>query len=184
MSDWTDVPLFHIDVPCSGEGEALPEQRRVESSTSLSITDKERARFRKNIVKSPSCWFWIGAISTPDGYGRFTWQRGGKQRTVLARRFALELEGFSTVGVIAEHFCNEPLCVRVDEHHVFASTQSDNIRYAVTLGRHRGNRRTIAHGLLPAERSMRIRQALQHGWDEERFYSAISPGPLDQPTLF
>lgn len=45
------------------------------------------------MVVSPTCWYWVGAISIPDGYGRFTWQRGGVQRTLAAHRFSLLASG-------------------------------------------------------------------------------------------
>jgi hypothetical protein len=42
--------------------------------------------------------------------------------------------------MVCEHGCNETLCVRVDPEHAHAGTRTANLRYAVSLGRHRGSR--------------------------------------------
>lgn len=184
MMDWTQHALFELDLPDASTS-GTRASTETSSSSTLRITDKERARFDRNVVRSPKgCWFWIGAISTPDGYGRFTWQRKNHHRTMLAHRFALASVGFCIDGVVAEHFCNEPLCVRVDSDHVFVSNQSDNMKYAVALGRHRGNRPAALEHNAPAARSFRIREALKEGWDEEKFSRAIGQSSYDQPTLF
>lgn len=182
--DWEDIALFDVESKAQNRKRER-EEKKSQSDPSLTITDKERLRFEKNIVKSPTgCWFWVGAISTPDGYGRFTWQRKNRHRTMLAHRFALASVGFCIEGVVAEHFCNEPLCVRVDAKHVFTSNQSDNLKYAVALGRHQGTKRSALADNDPAARSLRIRKALKDGWDEEKFSRAIGQSSYDQPTLF
>lgn len=133
---------------------------------------------------SPTCWYWVGAISIPDGYGRFTWQRDGVQRTLAAHRFSLLASGQNIEGQVAEHHCNEPLCVRVGGKHVFASTQAANVAYAVRLGRHRGNLRTVSEGQGGAARSLRIRGALSEGWDQEAYLRAVTEVDQDQSLLF
>lgn len=164
---------------------APPERvaRAVPSSSTLSPSASAIARFWRRVVFSPTCWFWVGAISVPDGYGRFTWQRAGVQRTLSAHRFALLISGQSIDNRVAEHYCNEPLCVRVGELHVFASTQSANLTYAVELGRHRGNIRAVGDDESVSSRSMSIRNALARGWDEDAYQRAIS-GHRGQSALF
>lgn len=185
MSQWEDVPLDGLELLTRARVDPSPRpEPRAQWDDSLEITSEDIKRFNTHVVKSPTCWFWTGAISSPDGYGRFTWQRGRKQRTMLAHRFALAASGINLNGLVAEHFCNEPLCVRVCDEHVFPSTQSDNIRYAVRLGRHRGNSMGVSDGRPQAERSQRIREALRKGWDSDAFYIAITAPSTNQQTLF
>lgn len=57
-------------------------------------------------------------------------------------------------GGIGEHGCGEPLCVCVDQAHLWPATQSENIRCVVDLGRPRGNVTfTGGHPRGPARRS-------------------------------
>ncbi|MCQ9334495.1 hypothetical protein NQ042_10505 [Corynebacterium phoceense] len=167
--------------PIVEEPSSSPE---VSTNPSLAVTPNDIARFNSKVVRSPSCWFWTGAISTPDGYGRFTWQRDNEQRTMLAHRFALLSAGVNLPpGSVAEHACNEPLCVRVDDAHVHVSTQRDNLIYAVRSGRHLGPHAAVS-STNRARRSLRIRAALIDGWDSAAFYVAITEPAPEQPPLF
>ncbi|WJY64721.1 hypothetical protein CATRI_13385 (plasmid) [Corynebacterium atrinae] len=176
-----DVPLPGFDF--LQPAVVAPVRRSVASSPTLTATAADIRRFWRRVVVSPSCWFWIGAVSVPDGYGRFTWQRGGVQRTLAAHRFSLMISGQEIDGQVAEHHCNEPLCVRVGDRHVFASTQAANVAWAVQLGRHRGNVRTVGEGQEPAARSHRIREALEHGWNESAYLRAVAEGDVSQTSL-
>lgn len=103
---------------------------------------------------------------------------------MLAHRFALLIAGEAMDSQnVAEHACNEPLCVRVDAHHVHVSTQRDNLRYAVRSGRY-ACPHTAVLSTNRARRSLRIRQALAGGWDETAFLNAITTPTPDQATLF
>lgn len=179
LPQWEDVPLPGLDhlQPASHPAPA----RAVPSSSTLLPSSADVARFWKHVVVSPTCWYWVGAISIPDGYGRFTWQRGGVQRTLAAHRFSLLASGQDIEGQVAEHYCNEPLCVRVGSEHVFASTQAANVAYAVRLGRHRGNLRTVSE---ESARSLQIRAALAEGWDHEAYLRAVIEVDQDQSLLF
>lgn len=142
------------------------------------------SRFNDKIVYSPHCWFWTGAISTPDGYGRFTFQCDNQQRTMLAHRFAFLAAGIDLADHdIAEHACNEPLCVRVSAEHVHRSTQSANLHYAVERGRHDGSRLAVESSDRAA-RSLRIRDALASGWNEAAFRAAVDRHNERQLSLF
>ncbi|WP_430336169.1 HNH endonuclease [Rhodococcus sp. ACT016] len=159
--------------------------RRREFDHTLAPTADTIAAFWSKVVRSPTCWYWTGAISAPDGYGRLNFQRDGRQRTVLAHRFAIELEfGPLGDGVVCEHRCHEPLCVRVDPAHLIRSTQSENIRYAVALGRHAGAALLDGQGRTRYERSLAIREALSGGYDETRLLTAKLDAGRDQDTLF
>lgn len=143
------------------------------------------AAFWSKVVKSPTCWYWIGAISAPDGYGRFNFQRKNRQRTMLAHRFSVELVyGPLAPDVVCEHKCNEPLCVRVGPEHLVESTHSENVRYAIALGRLSGHSLLDGQGRSRYERSLAIRDALRGGYDEDALLHAkIDPGEW-QATLF
>lgn len=153
---------------------------------SLLPTSDDIARFWDKVVISPKCWFYTGTISTPDGYGRFTFQRGARQRTMSAHRFALLVSGIELgEGMVGEHYCNEPLCVRVDDLHLHASTQQANMAWAVATGRLCGKAPGSGAHISRVERSRRIRQALKNGWDATAFAAAIqSTDSPDQDRLF
>jgi len=143
------------------------------------------AAFWAKVVKSPTCWYWVGAVSAPDGYGRFNFQRENRQRTVLAHRFSVELvHGPLEQDVVCEHKCNEPLCVRVGTDHLVRSTHSENVRYAIAMGRLSGHSLLNGQGRSRYERSLAIREALRNGYDEKAVFRAkTSPGDW-QGTLF
>lgn len=130
------------------------------------------------------CWIWCGPISTPDGYGRFTWQVDGRRRTVSAHRFALmvALGGEISDGTIGEHYCCEPLCVRVDSHHLREATQAENIGWAVHRGRHVGSA-PGAGSTQRARRSQLVRAAVADGWDDSALQAARGLVELDKDQM-
>ena len=179
-------PEEESDGPDSGSVD-VPAGVRRRRSVDASLTPNARAiaLFWSKVVKSPTCWYWTGAISAPDGYGRFNYQRDNRQRTVLAHRFAVELvHGPMDDGVVCEHKCNEPLCVRVHAKHLVQSTYSENVRFAIALGRLSGHTLLDGSGRSRVDRSLAIREALRYGYNEEAILRAkTDPGP-DQATLF
>jgi len=186
FTDPYDVPLPGLDLPGPvkrpGQGSGAP---RPYSST-LDPTPQAVRRFWSRVVKAPGegCWLLVSAVSGVDGYTRISWRRNGVSRTESGHRFALLLAGQLADGVVAEHRCNEPLCVRVDPGHVIASTQTANLRYAVACGRAGDNRRPATSHDRRA-RSVAVREALRHGWDPDAYAAAsgITPPP-QYPTLF
>lgn len=140
-------------------------------------------RFWAKVTCTPGCWWWGGAVSHPDGYGRITWTQDGTRRSLSAHRFALLLAlGRLEHDTFVEHYCNETLCVRVDAQHIRPGTQTTNLRYAVALGRHRGS---LPGGGDPRGRHARalaIRTALAPGYDPVRLADARDPNP--SPALF
>ena len=113
-----------------------------------------------------------------------SWRSAGVSRTEYAHRFALLIAGQLSEGVIGEHRCNEPLCVRVDEGHLIASTQAANLLYAVTCGR-TGIIRTLVHRQDRHARSLAVRAAVSSGWNAVAYARASGNTiPLDTPQLF
>lgn len=182
-TSFEDVPLF--EVPGGAVDDRPKEKAGVVYDPGLQVSDRARARFARHIVKGPHCWFWTGAISHPDGYGRFTWQIKGKSRSISAHRFAALAAGLSIPdGFVVEHVCNEPLCVRVDPEHVQVTTQSKNILYAAELGRLSPVGGGSHSAMSRVERSRRVREAIKDGWDANAYKRAISGFNDDQLNLF
>ena len=180
-----DVPLPGLDLaPATGPAPAVRRSRPYNAT--LPPTEAAIQAFWSRVVKAPDngCWFHIAAISGVDGYTRLTWRRGGVSRTESGHRFALLLDGQLDDGVVAEHRCNEPLCVRVDPDHVIASTQTDNLRYAVAC-RRTGPIRNPEHHIDRHARSLAVRDALTGGWNADAYARAKgNTAPLDAPPLF
>jgi len=143
------------------------------------------ARFWSKVIRTPTCWWWTGAISSPDGYGRITYATHGVPVTLSAPRFALLLaNGELPPAMVCEHDCNETLCVRADPGHAHAGTQAGNLRYAVSLGRHRGSRpgNIDPRGRYP--RALAIREALAEGYDPIRLAHAREDALMGTAALF
>lgn len=183
MTPFEDVPLPGLDLDVQPRPPRTSRPRAYDRE--LAPTERAVASFWANVVRSPDCWIFVGAISEPDGYGRITWRSDGASRTMSAHRFALAIAGVDTdAGAVAEHRCNEPLCVRVDGAHVISSTQTANLNYAVALGR-AGVHRLPADGRTRAQRSRDVRDAVRDGWDPLAY--ALAAGetiPSPTPRLF
>lgn len=181
-----DIPLPGLELITPAPALSGAVRRSRPYSATLPPTQAAIDAFWSRVVKAPGdgCWFLISAISGVDGYTRLTWRSGGVSRTESGHRFALLLAGQLTDGVVAEHRCNEPLCVRVDPGHVVASTQSANLRYAVACGRTGAIRNPAQHTNRHA-RSVAVRDALASGWDARAYSRACgNAAPPDTPSLF
>lgn len=139
-----------------------------------SVSDQRRAevaeRFNRRVVAvSSGCFIWTGAISTPDGYGRVMVTTNGVNRTWSAHRLACSLAGVTLhPGMVVDHRCNEPLCVRVHPEHVRVSSQSENLAYAVACGRAVGPRMSVDSSRR-AERSRAVRELALSGWSQQAY---------------
>lgn len=185
-SPWfEDVPLPGLELEPRDDLSLGKGASRTYSVT-LQPTDAAIAAFWSKVVKAPGrgCWIWTGAISAGDGYGRITWRSDGVSRTESAHRFALLIGDQLAAGVVGEHRCNEPLCVRVDPDHLIASTQAANLLYAVACGR-TGTIRTLLDRQDRHTRSLAVRSALADGWDPTAYaHASGNTTPLDSPQLF
>ncbi|MEE2033993.1 MULTISPECIES: HNH endonuclease [Rhodococcus] len=179
-----DFVFADIEVEYVAPESSEPLRGRVVDN-SLRPSTANVAAFWAKVVQSPTCWYWVGAISAPDGYGRFNFQRENRQRTMLAHRFSVELvHGPLDPNVVCEHKCNEPLCVRVGAEHLVQSTHSENVRYAIAQGRLSGHVLLDGQGRSRYSRSLAIREALRGGYDEDALLHAkTNPGDW-QGTLF
>lgn len=180
-----DVPLPGLDLKPRASSSGRPAHSRPYSST-LPPTPEAIAAFWTKVVRAPGegHWLFTGAVSGVDGYGRLSWRAGGVSRTESAHRFALLLDGVDLAGVVAEHRCNEPLCVRVDPDHLIPSTQAANLNYAVACGR-TGIIRTPLGRQDRHARSLAVRNAVSGGWDPIAYNAASgNTAPLDTPQLF
>ena len=88
-------------------------------------------RFFNKVLKTDTCWIWVGAKHSKKGYGSFS---NGK-KIVKTHRFAYE----HFIGPIPEdlcvlHKCDNPSCVRPD--HLFLGTNQDNVNDKVSKNRH------------------------------------------------
>lgn len=90
------------------------------------------AEFGQRILKTETCWLWMGATNGRGGYGVV--RRRHPRRMMLAHRYAYEREyGRIPSGMCVCHRCDNPRCVRPT--HLFLGTASDNMQDAVQKGR-------------------------------------------------
>lgn len=69
----------------------------------------EAERFWRRVVKTDTCWNWVGYID-PDGYGRFP-KAGRRNGNHIAHRFSYELlVGPIPKGLVIDHLCRNRIC--------------------------------------------------------------------------
>lgn len=92
-----------------------------------------RERFYNKVNKTETCWLWTASL-TNTGYGRFGF--GGGSKTVLAHRFAYELEiGAIPPGLLIRHKCRNRNCCNPDhlETGTYADNEADKVRDGTLL---------------------------------------------------
>jgi hypothetical protein len=55
------------------------------------VSGADLLRFWSRVLVTSSCWVWVGAVGSSDGYGRFPVRVGGRQRTVTPHQVAAQL---------------------------------------------------------------------------------------------
>ena len=86
--------------------------------------------FWRSVVKTDSCWLWVGPTHGPDGRGSV----GGGKTQDYAYRYSWKLHhGPIPEGMQACHKCDNPSCV--NPGHLFLGTNSDNVQDSLKKGR-------------------------------------------------
>ena len=98
----------------------------------IELTTGELARMLAKIDQGEDCWLWTGETNS-QGYGRFAIYRGPRRHRVLVHRVVHRFDTGQLPAVV-RHTCDTPLCARPE--HLVGGTQADNIRDAITRGRH------------------------------------------------
>lgn len=77
-------------------------------------------RFWDKVDKTETCWNWVGAKNA-DGYGRF----GLNGKIPMAHRVSYEwANGAIPVGMLIDHTCHNPSCVRPEHLRVVTHKQN------------------------------------------------------------
>ena len=105
------------------------------------VNATQRARLRAKLLSnyelsSKGCWLW------PWMKGRYPTTRVGKHSGIGVHRLSLFIFRPDQYLPLKEvlHSCDTPRCYNPD--HLFSGTQSDNIKDAVSKGRHYGAAKT------------------------------------------
>ena len=115
---------------------------------SVVMSDSLVERFWRKVAKGDDCWEWTGSRNG-EGYGHF---RVTRKDVAKAHRVAYELtHGPIPVGMIVQHTCDNPPCVRPD--HLVVGTKLTNRQDAVAkrrqaVGEHNGRSRLTAAAVL------------------------------------
>lgn len=107
-------------------------------------------RFMDKVRKTLDCWVWVGAMR-PNGYGIF---RVGK-KLISAHRFSFEsANGPIPNGKYICHSCDNRRCV--NPSHLWAGSQSDNMKDALKKGR------LVIKRIYPTVKERKHAQYLRH----------------------
>lgn len=124
-------------------------------------------RFWSKVEKTDGCWNWT-AVKNQKGYGRF--KLDGRLRS--AHRVSYEMcVGPIPDGLVIDHLCRNPSCVRPD--HLEAVTSGENTRRGDT-GKHERERTHCPRGHEYNETNTRIYKGWRHcrACDRDRKRSA------------
>ncbi len=116
---------------CSALSTTDLDRRPVMSSTHYSKPRPAAERFLAMVLKTETCWLWIGSKNT-QGYGGFHPGRGEKWHR--AHRYSWKLHrGPIPEKMCVLHTCDNPSCVNPD--HLWLGTYLDNSNDKLAKGR-------------------------------------------------
>jgi len=172
------LPGLEFLIPPQAQTAAEPETVPAPSAQTIS-------RFWSRVVTTPTCWWWTGAISSPDGYGRITYSNNAVPVTLSAHRFALLLANGGLAAGDGERARLQRNPLRTGRPaHAHAGTQTANLRYAVSLGRHRGSRPGNIDPRGRYHRALAMRTALAEGYDPIQLAQARDAALVATAALF
>lgn len=130
------------------------------------VTAAATQRLLDRVIQTATCWIWLGAVSSPDGYGRFYLRDGERTRAVTPQRYLYECKhGPLTRHATLMHQCEVRICCRIDNEHVLAGTQSRNMQDAAWRGRARGSRPGLVDVRGPVGQARAIQDAMRSNAD-------------------
>lgn len=98
------------------------------------FTIRERFNHKWAEEKDSGCHIWSACTRSPEGYGAFGIERGGKMINVNAHRLSWELNrGPIPPGLCVLHKCDRKRCVNPE--HLWLGTLGDNNRDRALKGR-------------------------------------------------
>ncbi len=117
-------------------------------------------RFWKYVQKTDTCWIWIGARLSKNGYGVLGKTEQGEDqsiyRNVTTHRFSWELHfGMIPEGLLVCHHCDNPPCV--NPSHLFLGTDQDNVDDMFRKGREPHRNTKLRPADIPPIRQMLAR---------------------------
>lgn len=96
----------------------------------------EQERFWAKVNKTDGCWIWTAAQR--NGYGIFSTAHSPSQPRIMvsAHRYTFEMEnGPIPEGLVVDHLCHTPACVRPS--HLRVATHKENLEHRA--GPNKGN---------------------------------------------
>ena len=130
------------------------------------VSAEATERLLARVARTATCWIWLGAVSSPDGYGRFYLRDGDRSRAVTPQRYLYEhRHGPLVRQATLMHQCEVRICCRVDAAHVIAGTQGRNMQDAAWRGRARGSRPGLVDVRGPVGQARAVQDAMRASTD-------------------